>query len=66
MNTQSTRLSQAVEQRKDFLKNELLKMGYFKTPDNKQMYQLNLSDLEQIYINVKAQFDKELYKGEDE
>ncbi|MBO1515577.1 Fur-regulated basic protein FbpA [Metabacillus bambusae] len=64
MNTQATRLSQAVEQRKDFLKNELLKMGYFKTPENKQLYELNLSELEQIHINVKAQFGKELSKEE--
>ncbi|WP_338788781.1 Fur-regulated basic protein FbpA [Metabacillus sp. FJAT-53654] len=65
MNTQATRLTQAVEQRKDFLKNELLKMGYFKTPDNKQLYELNLSELEQIHIIVKAQFGKELSKEEN-
>lgn len=66
MNKQATRLSQAVEQRKDFLKNELLRFGYFKMPkpDNRQLYELTLSELEQVHINVKAQFGKEMSKEE--
>ncbi|PAD67306.1 hypothetical protein CHH83_19665 [Bacillus sp. 7586-K] len=64
MNTQATKLSQVVEQRKDYLKNELLRYGYFKTPDNKQLYELTLTELEQIHISVKAQFGKEMSKDE--
>ncbi|KKI88643.1 hypothetical protein WQ54_31165 [Bacillus sp. SA1-12] len=64
MNLQATKLSLAVEQRKDYLKNELLRYGYFKTPDNRQLYELTLSELEQIHINVKAQFGKEMSKDE--
>ena len=64
MNNQATKLSRAVEQRKDLLKNELFRYGYFKTPDNKQLYELTLSELEQIHINVKSQFGKEISKEE--
>lgn len=60
----SNKLRQAVEQRKDELKNELFKYGYFKTPDGKQLYELNLSELEQIHINVKAKFGREMSKEE--
>ncbi len=38
----------------DFLKSELLAMGYFKTPCGKQLYELTLSELEQIYENEKC------------
>jgi len=41
-------------QKRDFYKSELLKMNYFKTPDGKQLYELSLSELEQIYENEKA------------
>lgn len=46
-------LREAVEQRKDELKNELLRMGYFKTPDKRQLYELTLSELEEIYQTQK-------------
>lgn len=49
-----------MEQRKNFLKEDLFRYGYFKTPDNKQLYELTLTELEQIHINVKAQFGKEM------
>ncbi|CAG9620857.1 Fur-regulated basic protein FbpA [Sutcliffiella rhizosphaerae] len=62
MNNQATQLSRAVEQRKDYLKAELMKYGYFNTSDGKQLYELNLSELEQIHINVKSQFGKEMSK----
>ncbi|MGI8380438.1 Fur-regulated basic protein FbpA [Priestia megaterium] len=42
-------LREAVEQRKDELKNELLRRGYFKTSDKRQLYELTLSELEDIY-----------------
>ncbi|WP_191556589.1 Fur-regulated basic protein FbpA [Metabacillus idriensis] len=42
------------EQKKDELKNELIKLNYFKTPDGKQLYELDLSELEEIYENEKG------------
>ncbi|MGG4266513.1 Fur-regulated basic protein FbpA [Peribacillus simplex] len=47
-------LRQRVELEKDFYKNELLKMGYFKTPEGLQLYELTLSELEDIYKAEKA------------
>jgi hypothetical protein len=47
-------LRKAVEERKDFYKSELIKMEYFKTPDGKQLYELTLTELEQIYENEKC------------
>ncbi|PJN91189.1 hypothetical protein CVN76_06295, partial [Bacillus sp. mrc49] len=35
-------------------KNELLNMGYFKTPEGLQLYELTLSELEDIYKAEKA------------
>ncbi len=59
---QATKLSQAVEKRKEFLKDELMKYGYFKMPepDNRQLYELTLSELEDIHIRVKCQFGREM------
>ncbi|MCM3651304.1 Fur-regulated basic protein FbpA [Metabacillus litoralis] len=64
MNTQTNKLRQAVEQRKDFLKDELLRMGYFKTPEKKQLYELTLSELEDLHISVKCEFGREMSKEE--
>ncbi|MGE7766641.1 Fur-regulated basic protein FbpA [Peribacillus sp. NPDC096540] len=47
-------LRQRVELEKDFYKNELLNMGYFKTPEGLQLYELTLSELEDIYKAEKA------------
>jgi hypothetical protein len=47
-------LRQAVEERKEYLKNELMKFDYFKTPDGRQLYELNLSELERTHINLKC------------
>ncbi|MBT2615307.1 MULTISPECIES: Fur-regulated basic protein FbpA [unclassified Bacillus (in: firmicutes)] len=47
-------LRKRVELEKDFYKNELLKMGYFKTPEGLQLYELTLSELEDIYKAEKA------------
>ncbi|MDC2863769.1 Fur-regulated basic protein FbpA [Bacillus sp. BP-3] len=44
-----------VEQQKDFYKFKLIEMGYFKTPEGLQLYELSLSELETIY---KAQKEK--------
>lgn len=50
-------LAKRVELEKDFYKNELLKMGYFKTPDGIQLYELTLSELIQIYENEKYRLE---------
>lgn len=47
-------LRQRVELEKDYYKNELLKLGYFKTPVGLQLYELTLSELEEIYRVEKA------------
>jgi Fur-regulated basic protein A len=46
-------LRQAIEHEKDLYKNKLLEMGYFKTPEGKQLYELTLSELQEIYRNEK-------------
>jgi hypothetical protein len=51
---QAAKLRRAVEQKKDELKIRLFKLGYFKTLDGKQLYELTLSELEQIYENEKC------------
>jgi hypothetical protein len=53
-------LRKAVEQSKDFYKSELIKMEYFKTPNGKQLYELTLTELEQIYENEKRRKGTEL------
>jgi hypothetical protein len=53
-------LRKAVEQNKDFYKSELIKMEYFKTPDGKQLYELTLTELEQIYENEKCRRESAL------
>ncbi|MFD9629066.1 Fur-regulated basic protein FbpA [Peribacillus muralis] len=47
-------LRKRVELEKDFYKNELLKMEYFKTPEGLQLYELTLSELENIYESEKV------------
>ncbi|WP_308315064.1 Fur-regulated basic protein FbpA [Bacillus sp. M6-12] len=37
-------LRNVLEQKKDDLKQNLLNMNYFKTPDGKQLYELSLSE----------------------
>ena len=57
-------LVDSVEHKRDFYKSELLGMGYFKTPDNKQLYELSLSELECIYLNQKARLSKNDIRSE--
>lgn len=38
----------------DELRAELIKLGYYKTPDKRQLYELSLLELEQIYLNETA------------
>jgi hypothetical protein len=47
-------LRKGLDAQRDFYKSELLKMGYFKTPCGKQLYELTLSELEQVYENERA------------
>lgn len=42
------------ERYKDELKEKLLKLGYFKTPDDRQLYELSLQELEKIYETLKS------------
>ncbi|MGE6379945.1 Fur-regulated basic protein FbpA [Peribacillus muralis] len=50
----TNQLNKSIELQRDFYKSELLYMGYFKTPDNRQLYELTLSELEEIYKAEKA------------
>lgn len=43
----------SIEYEKDFYKSELLNMGYFKTPDKRQLYELSLDELKDIYQEEK-------------
>lgn len=56
---QSTQLRRAIEQQKDFYKSKLLNMGYSRTPDGKQLIDLTVSELQQIYENEKQRFEVE-------
>lgn len=50
----TNQLNKSIELQRDFYKFELLKMGYFKTPEGLQLYELTLSELEDIYKAEKA------------
>lgn len=50
----TNQLNKSIELQRDFYKSGLLNMGYFKTPDNRQLYELTLSELEEIYKAEKA------------
>lgn len=52
-------LRKAVQDRKGYLINELLRYGY-EPKSGETIENMTLSDLEQIHINVKCQFGKEL------
>jgi hypothetical protein len=43
----------AVETRKDFLIDKLIDYEYLEHPDGRQLYQLELFELESIYINLR-------------
>ena len=54
---QATNLRRGIQHKMDFLKSELLKMGYSRTLDRKKLADLTLTELEQIYENVKCQYE---------
>jgi hypothetical protein len=47
-------LRRGVQAKMGYYKSELLKMDYFKTPCGKQLYELTLTELEQVYENEKC------------
>jgi hypothetical protein len=47
-------LRRGIQVKMDYYKSELLKMDYFKTPCGKQLYELTLTELEQVYENEKC------------
>lgn len=61
MNAQANQLRRAVEERKRILINRLQAWDYFHTPDGKNVETLTLTELEQVYENVK--FKKESKGG---
>jgi Fur-regulated basic protein A len=57
-------LAKVVRQRQNYLINELVRYGYFKTSNGRQLYELSLTELEQVHIQVKSNFGKQLGNGE--
>jgi len=57
-------LAKAVRQRQNYLINELVRYGYFKASNGRQLYELSLTELEQVHIQVKSTFGKHLKEGE--
>jgi len=43
-----------LEQEKDDLKARLIDLGYFKTPDGRQLYELTYQELNEIYKQLKG------------
>lgn len=43
-----------LEQEKDNLKAKLINLGFFKTPDGRQLYELTYQELENIYNQLKG------------
>ena len=43
-----------IQHMEGYYRSELLKMGYFKTPDGLQLYELDISKLQEIYEEVKT------------
>lgn len=43
------------EQMKDTLKGKIIDLGYFKTPDGRQLYELTYQELENIYKQLKGE-----------
>lgn len=48
-------LKKAVDRRKSHLINRLIKSGFTKTHDGRQLYELPLADLERLHIEYKCQ-----------
>lgn len=48
-------LKEAVEKRKNFIIQRLIRTGFTKMEDGRQLYELPLSDLEHLYIYPRCQ-----------
>lgn len=55
MNYQRNLLREAVEKRKDLLIRKLIKAGYTKMADGRQLYELTPSELEHLHITICCQ-----------
>jgi len=55
-----TQLRKSVEKRKDFIIKRLLKFGYTKLTDGRQLYELPLVDLERLYIDMMCDCAKDV------
>ncbi|MCY8284928.1 Fur-regulated basic protein FbpA [Bacillus inaquosorum] len=50
----------AIDERQEFLTNELIKYGQYESEDGRELYELPLPDLEWLHINVKCKFGREM------
>lgn len=53
------RLKAVDKHQRDFYKDELLKMGFFKMPDGCQLYEVPLDEIERIYFEERARLKHE-------
>jgi hypothetical protein len=53
-------LREMVEERRQLLINQLWKFGYEQTPDGINIEDLNLTELEQVYTNVKCREERKM------
>lgn len=49
-----SQLEKSIELQRDFYKSELLNLGYFKTHDGRQLYELELDELKDIYFEQRV------------
>lgn len=53
-------LKKAVENRKDFIIKRLIASGTYKVENNRQLYELTLTELERLYIDLMCQRAKKV------
>ncbi|MGG4419198.1 Fur-regulated basic protein FbpA [Bacillus subtilis] len=53
-------MTTAIDERQEFLTNELIKYGQYESEDGQQLYELSLPELERLHINVKCKFGREM------
>ncbi len=53
-------LRAAVEKRKDFIIKRLIKFGYIKHMDGRQLYEMPLAELERLYISMMCDREKDI------
>lgn len=47
------KLKTAVEERREYIISRLIKMGFTKNEDGRQLYELSLTELERHYIDIR-------------